>query len=306
MNETNNQAQVTPSVETTQPVKTPAEEKVTTEPVTQNETSNESPLESSTTEVKPEEGITNTPQETTEVKSEPELSDDVKQKLERLKEYEVQEKELQDLKSRLGDKAPSDNVTFEAQRRLAMFENQKQQEYIQLCNQYGVDFNPDKIDESAKALLDRDPKGYYELDYKLRALNDEVTNARNQVNGFIEQRDMNVALKRNEAVLQASPAINSVVQTLVKQGTVTGGDIDNIVNFATQVAREAFEMGRNSVAQAKPSPAEVLNNNAISQTSPVNGPSEPKFTREDIARMDLQTYEKNKALIDKLAREGKI
>ena len=57
-----------------------------------------------------------------------------------MKEYEVKENELTELRNRLGSEAPRDNLIFGAQRELAIVENQAQQDYIYLCNKYGVDY----------------------------------------------------------------------------------------------------------------------------------------------------------------------
>ena len=63
----------------------------------------------------------------------------------RLKEYELSEQEMSQLKNRLG----VDNVDYadsQLIQTLDALQNQAQQEYIKLCNKYGVDYRPEAIE----------------------------------------------------------------------------------------------------------------------------------------------------------------
>ena len=218
-------------------------------------------------------------------------------------EYEVKEKELSDLKDRLGVKdTVQDNQVFSAQQQLAIVENQAQQEYIRLCNQYGVDYRPDKIDASGKELLEKDPKAFYELRYQLEGLNNQIEAKRNEVNAFVTQRELNAAYERNKQVFEASPAISRVVKEYVDAGA-SPADIDGIVRSGLSIAQEAYEMGRQAALneKAKVDPAKVLNNNTISQQSQSTPVVENKpFTLQDVANMDIETYKAHQKEIDKL------
>lgn len=310
MEETNVNAQVETSQEPQTQLNTaeakPAE---ASNDATQNPVLNESQPEGSVSDVAPTDDKLVQPTTENVVETKPDTSDDISEKLRRLEEYEVRDKELQDLKTKLGSKAQEeDNVIFGAKRELALLENQAQQEYIKLCTQFGVDYRPEKIDESAQALLEKDPKAYYELTYRLQGLEQQVTARRNEVTNFITQRDISLAMQRNKSILETSPAINNVVQSLVREGGIDGSQIDNIIQYGMLVAREAFEMGRQASAEAaaKPSPSQVLNNNVIAQQATTALPTGKELTMADVAAMSVEEYAKNEALIDKLYAEGKL
>lgn len=283
------------------------ESKTDTQPVStennQSETLNTSSPEGATTNETAPEGTSTPTEDKNTVESKPEVSDEIQKKLDRLAEYEVKEKELSDLKDRLGVKdTVQDNQVFSAQQQLAIVENQAQQEYIRLCNQYGVDYRPDKIDASGKELLEKDPKAFYELRYQLEGLNNQIEAKRNEVNAFVTQRELNAAYERNKQVFEASPAISRVVKEYVDAGA-SPADIDGIVRSGLSIAQEAYEMGRQAALneKAKVDPAKVLNNNTISQQAQSTPIVENKpFTLDDIKNMDAATYKAHKAEIDKL------
>lgn len=267
-------------------------------------TETDSQPEGSTTQVSESDGTSTPTEDKNSVEGEPKVSDEIQKKLDRLAEYEVKEKELTDLKGRLGinDNVP-DTQVFSAQQQLAIVENQAQQEYIRLCNEYGVDYRPDKIDASGKELLEKDPQRFYELRYKLEGLNNQIEAKRNEVNNFVQQREFALAYEKNKQVLEASPAISRAVKRYVDSGTIDARDVDEIVSVGLDIAKEAFEMGRqaalNEKAQVKP--AQVLNNNTISQQAQSTPPASDKtFTLEDIAKMDVETYKAHQKEIDKL------
>lgn len=309
------QDNVTTNVEqvSTQPTEQVIEEKTDTQPVetenNQGETLTNSPLETPVLNETVVEGSVTPTEDKNPVEGKLEVSDEIQKKLDRLAEYEVKDKELTDLRNRLGiQNTVQDNQVFNAQQQLAIAENQAQQEYIALCNQYGVDYRPDKIDASGKELLEKDPKAFYELRYKLERLNGQIEVRRQEVETFIQQREFNAAFERNKQVFEASPAISRVVKEYIDAG-VSPSDIDSIVRSGKSIALEAFEMGRqaalNEKAQVKP--AQVLNNNTISQqtqSTPVVKSTE--LTLADIEKMDIETYAKNEALINQLFRDGKI
>ena len=310
MEETNVNAQVETTQEPqTQLNTTEAKPVEASNDTTQNPVLNESQPEGSVSDVTPSDDKLVQPTTENAVETKPDTSDEISEKLRRLEEYEVRDKELQELKNKLGSKSQEeDNVIFGAKRELALLENQAQQEYIKLCTQFGVDYRPEKIDESAQALLEKDPKAYYELTYRLQGLEQQVTARRNEVTNFITQRDINLAMQRNKQILDASPAINNVVQSLVKEGGIDGSQIDNIIQYGMMVAREAFEMGRqaSTAEAAKPTPSQVLNNNIIAQQGATALPAGKELTMADVAAMSVEEYAKNEALIDKLYAEGKL
>ena len=267
----------------------------------ETQTLNESPVEDSTTDVKPQDGIVEPPKEENSTEGQPMTSEEIQKRLDKLKEYEVKDNELNELRNRLGSQAPQDNTIFQARQQLAMVENLAQQEYIKLCNEYGVDYRPDMIDKSSQVLKEKDPQAYYDLKYKLNNICDGLEAKRNEVEGFINRYELNNAIERNRKIFDTSPAVSTVMDGLLKEGFVTAANMDTVIqNYMMPIMREAYEAGRQSAAQTPPSPAKVLNNSVITQQQATPLPQKQQFTLDEIASMDSATYKKYQAEIDKL------
>ena len=269
--------------------------------VEETQTSNERPVEGSTTDVKPQDGIVEPPKEENSTEGQPMTSEEIQKRLDKLKEYEVKDNELNELRNRLGSQAPQDNTIFQARQQLAMVENLAQQEYIKLCNEYGVDYRPDMIDKSSQVLKEKDPQAYYDLKYKLNNICDGLEAKRNEVEGFVNRYELNNAIERNRKIFDTSPAVSTVMDGLLKEGFVTAANMDTVIqNYMMPIMREAYEAGRQSAAQTPPSPAKVLNNSVITQQQATPLPQKQQFTLDEIASMDSATYKKYQAEIDKL------
>ena len=269
--------------------------------VEETQTLNESPVEASTTDVKPQDGIVEPPKEENSTEGQPMTSEEIQKRLDKLKEYEVKDNELNELRNRLGSQAPQDNTIFQARQQLAMVENLAQQEYIKLCNEYGVDYRPDMIDKSSQVLKEKDPQAYYDLKYKLNNICDGLEAKRNEVEGFVNRYELNNAIERNRKIFDTSPAVSTVMDGLLKEGFVTAANMDTVIqNYMMPIMREAYEAGRQSAAQTPPSPAKVLNNSVITQQQATPLPQKQQFTLDEIASMDSATYKKYQAEIDKL------
>ena len=269
--------------------------------VEKTQTLNESPVEGSTTDVKPQDGIVEPPKEENSTAGQPMTSEEIQKRLDKLKEYEVKDNELNELRNRLGSQAPQDNTIFQARQQLAMVENLAQQEYIKLCNEYGVDYRPDMIDKSSQVLKEKDPQAYYDLKYKLNNICDGLEAKRNEVEGFVNRYELNNAIERNRKIFDTSPAVSTVMDGLLKEGFVTAANMDTVIqNYMMPIMREAYEAGRQSAAQTPPSPAKVLNNSVITQQQATPLPQKQQFTLDEIASMDSATYKKYQAEIDKL------
>lgn len=269
--------------------------------VEETQTSNESPVEDSTTDVKPQEGIVEPKEKENSTEGQPMTSEEIQKRLDKLKEYEVKDNELNELRNRLGSQAPQDNTIFQARQQLAMVENLAQQEYIKLCNEYGVDYRPDMIDKSSQVLKEKDPQAYYDLKYKLNNICDGLEAKRNEVEGFVNRYELNNAIERNRKIFDTSPAVSTVMDGLLKEGFVTAANMDTVIqNYMMPIMREAYEAGRQSAAQTPPSPAKVLNNSVITQQQATPLPQKQQFTLDEIASMDSATYKKYQAEIDKL------
>ena len=269
--------------------------------VVETQTLNESSVKDSTTNVKPQDGIVEPPKEENPTEGQPMTSEEIQKRLDKLKEYEVKDNELNELRNRLGSQAPQDNTIFQARQQLAMVENLAQQEYIKLCNEYGVDYRPDMIDKSSQVLKEKDPQAYYDLKYKLNNICDGLEAKRNEVEGFVNRYELNNAIERNRKIFDTSPAVSTVMDGLLKEGFVTAANMDTVIqNYMMPIMREAYEAGRQAAAQTPPSPAKVLNNSVITQQQATPLPQKQQFTLDEIASMDSATYKKYQAEIDKL------
>ena len=86
--------------------------------------------------------------------------------------------------------------------------------------------------------------------------------------------------------------------------------MDGFMELATPMYREAFEYGKlyaqQEAMKAAQQPAQVLNNNTITNNTSHSVDLPTTLTLADIEKMDVKTYAKNAALIDKLYAEGKL
>ena len=78
----------------------------------------------------------------------------------KLREYEVREEEDRALREKLGLK-DVDQATYNYMNLDQQIVNEGKQVYLRLCNEYGIDANPDKIDASVEALKQSDPAKAY-------------------------------------------------------------------------------------------------------------------------------------------------
>ena len=74
----------------------------------------------------------------------------------KLREYEVREEEDRVLREKLGLK-DVDQATYNYMNLDQQIVNEGKQVYLRLCNEYGIDANPEKIDASVEALKQSDP-----------------------------------------------------------------------------------------------------------------------------------------------------
>ena len=229
----------------------------------------------------------------------------------KLREYEVREEEDRVLREKLGLK-DIDQATYNYMNLDQQIVNEGKQVYLRLCNEYGIDANPDKIDASVEALKQSDPAKAYEFQRKFESLGDEVTNRRQAVqqqNTYYEvqkfERDYN-------DIIQASPALNNVLTQYVQmynpmQGGDVYGQLKGVVDILMPCYQEAFEAGKRF----------ALGDKAKRDTTPVQGGvaagggnntyvAGTTFTREQIKNMSPAEFAKNEVAIKQAMIEGKI
>ena len=229
----------------------------------------------------------------------------------RLKEYELSEQEMSQLKNRLG----VDSVDYETSQMvqaLDVLQNQAQQEYIRLCNKYGVDYRPEAIEASSKALLEKDPKAYYELQTSLDRLQNSYEAKQQEVQNYAVTRDVNSFYSENAQLLQASPVLNNLINEYVSttpQQFVNKASLNDLMTRAKSIYQEAFnagmQYGKMNTAQ---NPGEVLNNSvatSINQSYPTSS-TDHIYTREELRKMSDAEFIKNQKVIEQQMVKGLI
>lgn len=229
----------------------------------------------------------------------------------RLKEYELSEQEMSQLKNRLG----VDSVDYETSQMvqaLDVLQNQAQQEYIRLCNKYGVDYRPEAIEASSKALLEKDPKAYYELQTSLDRLQNSYEAKQQEVQTYAVTRDVNSFYSENAQLLQASPVLNNLINEYVSttpQQYVNKASLNDLMARAKSIYQEAFtagmQYGKMNTAQ---NPGEVLNNSvatSINQSYPTSS-TDHIYTREELRKMSDAEFLKNQKVIEQQMVKGLI
>ena len=243
----------------------------------------------------------------------PNAQEDIELLKKQLDEYKLKEEEVKQLSSRLGTTNFSDMQIFEANKQLDIIDNQAQQAYISLCNQYGVDYRPDKIEASANELKSKDPQAYYDLNYKLNQLDNVVNQQRNEIQNFVRNREIQLSTQKYNKVLTASPVLRQQLNnylTTVNPANPSK-DIDMFMQIAQSIQAEAFEYGKlfaqQEAKKVATSPETILNNNSIVQGSNGGTTTGAKpLTLADIEKMDLATYSKYATEIDRLRSEGRL
>lgn len=242
----------------------------------------------------------------------PNAEEDINSLKQQLEEYRLRDEEVKQLSERLGTNNFPDTQIFEAQKNLGILENQAQQAYITLCNQFGVDYRPEKIEASANELKAKDPQKFYELQNRIEKLDNTVTLRKNELNNFIRQRETNIALSRHQQLLNTSPMLqqqlNSYLNTVRLDNPMQ--QIDIFINMAQAIQREAFEYGKIFAQQEnlkqQQNPSNVLNNTVMATNQSYSGQAPKIFTRAEIANMSQSEFEKYEKEIDQAVREGRI
>lgn len=227
-----------------------------------------------------------------------------------VQEYQAKEQETRELLSRLGTDGTTDIQVLEAIKQRDIIDNQAQQAYVKLCNKYGVDYRAENIEASAKALKEKDPQAYYDLQYELGQLDSIVNEKRGVIDNFITQKQVQTSLNKYGQLLNASPALkqqfNSYLNTVPLTDPVN--QIDTFMQMATAIQREAIEIGKilaQQQAQAQ-SPANVLNNSVMAQQTSYAATPPKTWTRQEIAAMSDKEFAKYEKEIDRAVREGRV
>ena len=227
-----------------------------------------------------------------------------------VQEYQAKEQETRELLSRLGTDGTTDIQVLEAIKQRDIIDNQAQQAYVKLCNKYGVDYRAENIEASAKALKEKDPQAYYDLQYELGQLDNIVNEKRGVIDTFITQKQVQTSLNKYGQLLNASPALKQQLNSYLNTVPLTDpvNQIDTFMQMAAAIQREAIEIGKilaQQQAQAQ-SPANVLNNSVMAQQTSYAATPPKTWTRQEIAAMSDKEFAKYEKEIDRAVREGRV
>lgn len=227
----------------------------------------------------------------------------------KLKEYELRDEEDKLLRDKLG-LTDVDNQTYNLMNIDQQIVNEGKQVYLRLCNEYGVDANPEKIDASVAKLKETDPAKAYEFQRKFEQLGNEVNYRRQEVQQQNNIYEINKFEKDYGQLLQAAPALNNIMAQYVEAyGANTTGmynQLKSVMDIVLPAYQEAFNAGKQYALQdrAKKDTSGVSGGVATANTQSYNPGN--VFTREQIAKMSTEEFAKYEKQIQQQMIEGKI
>ncbi len=226
----------------------------------------------------------------------------------RIKEYEVRDEEDRKLRETLGLQ-DVDQQTYNLMNMDQQIINVGKQEYLKLCNEYGIDANPSKIDASVKALKESDPAKGYEFERRFEQLGNEVVNRRQAVqqqNAYYEvskfQNDYN-------QILNASPALTNIMAQYVQSYGNTPnmyGQLHNVMDIVLPLYQEAYNAGKQFALQDKVKSDTSAVQGGVATQNTSSYTSGQYFTRDQIKHMSPEEFAKHESAIMQQMREGKI
>ena len=227
----------------------------------------------------------------------------------KLKEYEVREEEDKLLRERLGLQ-DIDQQTYNYMNLDQQIVNKGKQDYLRLCNEYGIDANPDKIDASVNELKQKDPYKGFEFERKFEQLGKSIEQSRQAVQQQNAYYEVNKFANDYGKILQASPALNNVMTQYVQSYGSNSPDMYNelksVMDIIIPVCQEWYNAGKQNALQekAKSDTSGVQGGVATANTTTYSAGQE--FTREQIGRMSPEEFAKNEKVIRQAMIEGKI
>lgn len=230
----------------------------------------------------------------------------------KLAEYELKEQEALELRNRLGIK-DTNTEAIHLDTVEATIQNQAQQQWITLCNKFGVDFSPENVDSSSKALLEKDPKAYYEFKAEGENLYRDVQFKREQIQTTRTNHEINSFVQENQPLIENSPVVKMLVSDYIQNNGMNmvnpKQELGNLLEAIKLVYAEAMQVGQ-LTAQS---------NQLTSDKSGISGgvatattPSYPLndgtkvFTRDEIKSMDTATFNKYEKEIERQYLNGLI
>ena len=227
----------------------------------------------------------------------------------KLKEYEVKEEEDRLLREQLG-LGDLDQQTYNYMNIDQQIVNEGKQVYLRLCNDYGIDANPDKIDASVQQLKQTDPAKAYEFERKFEQLGMEVDAKRQAIQQQNAIYEINKFEQDYSRLLQAAPALNNIMAQYVQanRGNTSNmyGQLKSVIDIVLPAYQEAFNAGKQYALQdkAKKDTSGVQGGIATANTQTYT--PDTIFTRDQISRMSSDEFAKYEKQIKQQMLEGKI
>ena len=227
----------------------------------------------------------------------------------KLKEYEVREEEDKLLREQLG-LGDLDSQTYNYMNIDQQIVNEGKQVYLRLCNEYGIDANPDKIDACVEELKKTDPAKAYDFQRRFEQLGQEVEYKRHAVQQQNAVYEISKFEQDYSQLLNAAPALNNIMAQYVQAyGANTPnmyGQLKNIMDIVLPAYQEAFNAGKQYALQdkAKKDTSGVQGGIATANTQTYSPGT--VFTREQISRMSSDEFAKYEKEIHRQMIEGKI
>ena len=226
----------------------------------------------------------------------------------KLKEYEVRDEEDRMIREQLGI-SDIDSTTYNLMNMDQQIVNEGKQVYLRLCNEYGIDANPEKIDASVEELKKTDPAKAYEFQKRFEELGSEVEFKRSMVQQQNNMYELNKFSSDYGQILNASPAISNIMLQYVENYGGTPGvynQLQNVIETIMPAYQEAFNAGRQYALQdkAKKDTSGVSGGVATANTQTYTPGN--VFTREQIAKMSTEEFAKYEKEIQRQMIEGKI
>lgn len=226
----------------------------------------------------------------------------------KLKEYEVRDEEDRMIREQLGLE-DMDSRTYDFMNIDQQIVNEGKQVYLRLCNEYGIDANPNKIDASVEELKKTDPAKAYEFQRRFEQLGQEVEYKRGMVQQQNSMYEVNKFSNDYGQILNASPALTNIMTQYIENYGGTSGvyqQLQNVLNTIMPAYQEAFNAGKQYALQdkAKKDTSGVQGGVATANTQTYTPGN--VFTREQIAKMSDAEFAKYEKEIQRQMIEGKI
>lgn len=227
----------------------------------------------------------------------------------KLKEYEVREEEDRLLREQLGLQ-DVDTQTYNYMNIDQQIVNEGKQVYLRLCNEYGIDANPNKIDESVEQLKQTDPAKAYEFQRRFEQLGQEVEYKRHAVQQQNAIYEVNKFEQDYSQLLQAAPALNNIMAQYVQaySGNTANmyGQLKGVMDIILPAYQEAFNAGKQYALQDKARKDTSGVQGGIATANVQTYTPDTVFTREQISRMSSDEFAKYEKQIRQQMLEGKI